>query len=158
MTRVIDRINKGKVLLPLVLGLIGLLFLIIGGNWSRSEKTLSDKTDEEYLSVRFYTKELEERIEALCREIHGIGEVHVLLTLEGGSEYVYAENLSVSTADRYFTSGGETPLMVQEIYPKIRGIAVVCSHGNDSAVQLMITELLGAAFGIPSSRIYVAGT
>ena len=158
MNRLINRLIKGNMLWPLLLGIIGVLFLVVGGDWISNEKMTANKTDEEYLSVRFYTKELEERIESLCREIHGIGEVHVLLTLEGGSEYVYAENVAVLSADRYFTSDGEAPLMVQEIYPKIRGIAVVCSHGDDSAVRLMITELLGAAFGIPSSRIYVAGT
>ena len=158
MSRITDILIGKKMLWPVLLGLLGVALLLIGGTGTHTNDTKSNSTDEEYLSVRFYTRELEERIEELCREIHGIGEVHVLLTLEGGSEYVYAENVSASFTDSYMSKNSDTPLVVQEIYPKIRGIAVVCSHGNDSAVQLMITELLGAAFGIPSSRIYVAGT
>lgn len=158
MNKIMDALSGKKLFWPILLGVLGVVFLLIGGEWAQADNTQSDTSSEEYLSVRFYTKELEDRIESLCREIHGIGEVHVLLTLEGGSEYVYAENLSASFTDRYMSKNSDAPLMVQEIYPKIRGIAVVCSRGDDSAVQLMITELLGAAFGIPSSRIYVAGT
>lgn len=158
MSKIIEFLSGKKMFWPILLGILGVVFLLIGGEWTQTNETQSQTSSEEYLSVRFYTKELEDRIEALCREIHGIGEVHVLLTLEGGSEYVYAENVSASFTDRYMSKNSDTPLVVQEIYPKIRGIAVVCSHGEDSAVQLMITELLGAAFGIPSSRIYVAGT
>ena len=96
----------------------------------------------------------------MCRQIHGIGEVHVLVTLEGGCEYVYAENMAGGSHSYLLTSDGEgeTPVFVQQIYPRIRGVAVVCTKGDDSAVRLAVTQLLSAAFDIPTSRIYVAGT
>jgi stage III sporulation protein AG len=91
---------------------------------------------------------MEERIETLCEELSGVREAHVLLTLESGVEYVYADG---GAWDR------ESPLLLQEISPQIRGVAVICTGGDDSAVRLTITELLSAALGIPSSRIRVAG-
>ena len=96
----------------------------------------------------------------MCRQIHGIGEVHVLVTLEGGCEYVYAENITGGSHSYLLSSDGEgeSPVFVQQIYPRIRGVAVVCTKGSDSAVQLAVTQLLSAAFDIPTSRIYVAGT
>ena len=140
--------------------LLGLMLLIGGGITGGGKKSDGIDDADSYFSVRFYTEDLEERIEELCRQIHGIGEVHVLVTLEGGCEYVYAENMAGGSHSYLLTSDGEgeSPVFVQQIYPRIRGVAVVCTKGNDSTVRLAVTQLLSAAFDIPSSRIYVAGT
>ena len=140
--------------------LLGLVLLVCGGVTGGEKKSAEENETDSYFSVRFYTEDLEERIEELCRQIHGIGEVHVLVTLEGGCEYVYAENMAGSSRSYILRADGEgeSPVFVQEIYPRIRGIAVVCTKGEDSAVRLAVTQLLSAAFDIPSSRIYVAGT
>ena len=140
--------------------LLGLVLLVCGGVTGGEKKSAEESETDSYFSVRFYTEDLEERIEELCRQIHGIGEVHVLVTLEGGCEYVYAENITGGSHSYLLTSDGEgeSPVFVQQIYPRIRGVAVVCTKGSDSAVQLAVTQLLSAAFDIPTSRIYVAGT
>ena len=140
--------------------LLGLVLLVCGGVTGGEKKSTEEDETDSYFSVRFYTEDLEERIEELCRQIHGIGEVHVLVTLEGGCEYVYAENMAGGSHSYLLASDGEgeTPVFVQQIYPRIRGVAVVCTKGDDSAVRLAVTQLLSAAFDIPTSRIYVAGT
>ena len=150
-----------KKYIPIVLvAFLGILLLVGGGVIGGSAERVSENDTEAYFSVRFYTEDLEERIEELCRQVHGVGEVHVLVTLEGGCEYVYAENVSGASHSYLLTETGvgDAPVFVQEIYPRIRGIAVVCARGEDSAVRLAVTQLLSAAFDIPSSRIYVAGT
>lgn len=103
---------------------------------------------------------MEERIESLCCQISGVKEAHVLLTMDGSSEYIYAENEADAARDYVIIEGdgSDSPVHIQEIYPKIRGVAVVCTKGGDSEMQRTITELLSAALGIPSSRIRVAGT
>lgn len=152
-------LNK-KYIPILGMALLGVILLIGGGFLGREGGETQNEDTDAYFSVRFYTENLEERIEELCRQLHGIGEVHVLVTLEGGCEYVYAENIAGGSHSYLLTANGdgESPVFVQQIYPRIRGIAVVCSRGDDSAVQLAVTQLLSAAFDIPSSRIYVAGT
>lgn len=142
-----------------VLGVIGLLLVIVGGEGNAVQGGKTDAAASEE-SVRYYTEELENRIADLCRQIDGIHEAHVLLTLEGGTEHVYAENESGSSRDYVImdSKSGDAPILIGEIYPKIRGVAVVCTHGGDSNVQRTVTELLAAALGIPSSRIRVAGT
>ncbi len=124
---------------------VGLLLLIGAGILGRDGASASAPQDA---SVRFYTRTMEERIEALCEELSGVREAHALLTLESGVEYVYADG---GLWDR------ESPPLLQEISPQIRGVAVICTNGDDSAVRLTITELLSAALGIPASRIRVAG-
>ena len=149
---------KKKTVMFLALAAIGTLLLIVGGGTFKDSAEAADA--ETSYSVRYYTEEMEARIEELCRQVKGVSEVHVLLTLEGTSEYVYAENTSGSARDYVIIEkdGGGEPVKIQEIYPEIRGVAVVCTRGGDSEMQRTITELLSAALGIPSSRIRVAGT
>ncbi|MBR3991792.1 MAG: hypothetical protein IKI91_06610 [Clostridia bacterium] len=121
---------------------------------------------EPYYRVSFYTENLEKRIKELCRSCDGVGDVHVLLTLDSGSEYVYAsdveqrqEGSGASVTREYLlvsTSDGDEPVKVTEIYPKIRGVAVVCSGGDRADVREKITSLLSAALGIPTNRIRVS--
>lgn len=149
--------NK-KIYWFLPLALLG-VFLIICGSSGRERGSGAEET-EIYYSVRFYTEELEKRIEELCRQVKGVSEAHVLLTMDASSEYVYAENTSASARDYVIVEreGDGALVQIKEIYPEIRGVAVVCSKGGDSEMQRTITELLSAALGIPSSRIRVAGT
>ena len=160
MHKFVAMLHEKKQVIPILIGIIGLILLIFGGRADHPANDSAVDDTDTYFSVRFYTQDLEDRIEFLCRQVHGVGEVHALVTLEGGSEYVYAENIT-GTAQNYLLAakdGGESPILIQEIYPQIRGIAVVCSHGEDTDVRLTITELLSAAFGISYSRIFVAGT
>lgn len=133
--------------------LLGFL-LLWWGNARRSESVQheTEKTDS-YFDVKSYTENLEKRIADLCVRVDGVREAHVLLTLDGGSERRYETGggtwLSSSTTQ------GEA--LVQEVYPRIRGVAVVCTGGNDSEIRLKITELISAALGISTSRVYVVG-
>ena len=140
--------------------LIGLLLLLFGDGVSDKTASRSENERQEYLAVQFYTEHLEKRIEDLCRQMRGISEAHVLLTLDGSSEYVYAEDGGSASREYVLMQrdSTEAPLLVKEICPRIRGVAVVCTHGDDSAVRLAITELLSAALGIPASAVRVAGT
>lgn len=138
--------------------LIGLVLLMFGGGSDDGKQETAD-TETTY-TVEFYTENMEERVAELCRRVKGVREAYVLLTLEAGSEYVYAENTGTTARDYVILqrSDEESAVLLKEISPRIRGVAVVCTHGDDSAVRLTITELLSAALGIPSSSIRVAGT
>jgi len=139
--------------------ILGCVLLLFGPRMTERNKEGQTEENSEYLSVQFYTEHMEKRIENLCCQIRGIGEAHVLLTLDGSAEYIYAENTASSAGEYVILHGSdeENPLLVQEIYPKIRGVAVVCTRGDDSAVRLAVTELLSAALGIPASCIRVVG-
>ena len=140
-----------------ILGMgIGILLLIIG-----AVNTGESKTDKTEYTIRYYTEELEERIRELCTSINGVSEATVLLTLENGTEYVYAQNKeSDGRAWDYVivsSKEGEEAVLVTEIFPQIRGVAVVCTGGNTALVQQTIVNLLSASLGVPSTRIHVAG-
>ena len=147
--------DKKKIILLVVCGMIGLSLIAVGAfadfPLGRSEKNSS---------FSYYTAELETRIEELCKSINGIEYAKVLLMLDGGSEYVYAQNEQPSSKDYVIITNNksDSTVLVNEIYPKIRGVAVVCTGGERAEVQMKVTELLSAALGIGSNRIKVAGS
>lgn len=143
-----------------VVGLLIGTALLIASNFLPQK---SD-TDPETYTIQYYTEILEQRITNLCNNIHGVQDATVLLTLECSSEYVYAQNATEngqgSGAWDYVIiqqGSGEETILVTEIYPKIRGVAVVCTGGDTAEIQSTITELLSASLGISSHRIRVAG-
>ena len=150
---------KGKKLLIIIAGAALGVFLIA----YRPASTSGVSSEEDGLEkIGFYTETLEKRIEDLCRSSAGISDVSVLLTLDSGSEYVYAANTegSEGTGTREYLivageNGGE-PVRVTEIFPKVRGVAVVCTNGDRADVKEKITTLLSAALGIPTNRIRVS--
>ena len=87
--------------LPFVIGaaLVGVILILLGPLLSETDKKNSGEESASYYSVRYYTETMENRIADICRHVRGVTEAHVLLTLEGGSEYVYAENTSGSAHD-----------------------------------------------------------
>ncbi len=150
-------LRKHWITLPGIL--LGVLLLV----WSSILPQKNTVSEPEY-AVQYYTEILEQRITALCTSISGVQEATVLLTLESGSEYVYAQNTTTSGSNTgawdyvIIQQGeGEEAVMVTEIYPRVRGVAVVCTGGDSAAVQQTITELLSASLGISSNRIRVAG-
>jgi len=141
----------------LLLAGIGIILLVISGQVGTSEKELRQSPIQQDTDFSFYTTYLEERIRELCRSVEGIEEAVVFLTLDCSSEYVYSEDRA---SDFLILSGsdGEQALMLYEIYPRVRGVAVVCTGGNLPRVRETVTELLSAALDLPSNKIKVAGS
>ena len=102
-------------------------------------------------------------MEAICAQVAGVGTVDVVVTLEGGYEYVYATDVKIvsgSETRTYITVGSgnsETLVYITERAPAITGIGVVCTGGMDAGVRREVTSLLSAAFGVGSNKIYVTG-
>jgi len=164
---IFEIIGKRKTILISAGGvMLGIILLLIGS--SSNSGSPQDKHVQTVISSVSYTEALEKRIEELCTSIAGIQEATVLLTLENSTENVYAGNTNIQknetsggqTFDYILMNkdGGEEPVLITEIYPKIRGVAVVCTNGDDISVQLTITKLLSASLGIASNRIQVAGS
>lgn len=133
----------------LILAAAGILLLILGSIGPK-------QTDPEAGDVQFYTEYLEKRLTKLCLAVDGIDEAAVFLTLDCSSEYVY----SSSASDVLILTGGdgEEAVLLKEIYPRVRGVAVVCSGGDLPGIRKTVTELLAAALDLPSHRIKVAGS
>ncbi len=160
--------NKDKKLrLLVVLGLAGILLIALS-EWlpRRVEQTHGEQPTGAAVSVAQVEAALEERIATLIRQVDGVGDCHVMVTLESGSRLVYAADRTYSIAAEndsgsekillIETDGGPAGLLVTEIQPSVKGVAIVCDGGGDPAVCRQVTGLVSAAFNISSGRICVA--
>ncbi len=146
-----------KKLLVVGLAAAGVILLVLGAVQGKDDSP--QKSDQDVTGALDYANSLEERIVKLCEEVAGVSDVSVLLTLDGGTEHIYAEN-STGSGESYViisVNGEQKTVLVRDIYSSVRGIAVVCRGGDDIAVRRTLTELLSCALGVPISKISVAG-
>ncbi len=155
--------NLRRFAVPLLLFILGAALLFMGRGTAKDTEegapSSSNAPAPSLSDAEAYTDKLEKKVERLLSGIDGISNVTVLLTLDGGSEFVYAENTNGGTVDYLILEGteGEEALLIREIYASVRGIAVVCRGGGEPSIQKTVAELLSSAFNIPLSKISVAG-
>ncbi|MBP3572421.1 MAG: hypothetical protein J6M42_10725 [Clostridia bacterium] len=156
--------KSGKLAVALLFVALGAILILFG---SRAGKDTDNSTPEPPVpsarTAEEYRAELEARMEAICADVAGVGEVEVVVTLEGGFSYVYATDKKTNAGGEslsYVTVGSgdrETLVYLSEKAPAIVGIGVVCTGGMDPTVRREVTALLSAAFGVGSNKIYVTG-
>lgn len=149
----------GKIII--LLGIIGIILIFLS--------SLADKGDSPTpqggAPVSEYSEMLEVKITEIVKSITGSERVSVIVTLESGSQYVYAdEGRSIDSGDKNDTeqtyaiikgeNGGESGLLVTEYMPVIRGVAIVCDAFTPDAKE-RVTAAVKAALDISERKIYV---
>lgn len=153
--------NKGSAWLLVALTAGILLFLVGSFESSNETATVTDDKEKEYASADTYVATLERRVSELLNRMDGISEVSVIITADSCAEIIYAQNGKYQdgylTEKEYVLSDGEEPIRVKLVYPKLRGIAVVCRGGANPVNQEKIMKLLSSLFDLPSNKVYVTG-
>lgn len=167
---------KGKDL-TIVIIIIGVLFAILAipsGAENKEEETVMQE-DMAQNNQKDYEAELEQRLENILSQMDGVGRVQVMITLEASAKEVVEKDWSTSqsnqnndmeiSADTSYqkevstvyadNSTGNMPYVVQEIYPEVEGVLVVAEGGDDSLVNLAITDAIQALFGIEVHKIKI---
>ena len=159
---------KYKYLLIIVLVGLILLMLPIG-------KSTEKKAEAESAQASFDLEAFERRIENILESSEGVGRVKIALAMKSGMESVYAEEARVNTREQKGSgestdrnqdsdrrpsilsngSGGETPVMVKQVYPEFLGATIVCDGAENPKVRLYITDAVSSLTGITSDRITV---
>ncbi len=159
-----------------IIGIGGILLIFLSSIFSKDKKTEETKQVKSSYTVQQYTKMLEDDIKDLVRGITGDQNPTVVITLESGIRYSYASadeiDSSSSTGDSndqsseskkqsYITvknsDGSEKALIVAEIMPEIRGVAIICRSGNQEIIAEKIQNAVMSALNITSKRVYVSG-
>ena len=179
MNEVIKRITthfKNPKLL-IALGICGIALLLFSSllDTDGTKDTLSEDYDTAKQTEEYRAK-LEEDVLRIVKSISGDKKATVVVTLESSIKYDYAnsfdttssnssgsntKNESSSSSKTYLTfknrDGGEEPLIITEIMPEVRGVAIVCYGGDDQVLTEKIKNAVTAALNITSKRVYIVG-
>ncbi|CAM3589171.1 stage III sporulation protein AG [Marinicrinis lubricantis] len=125
-----------------------------------------------------YERDVENRVKEVLSKIVGVGAVDVMVSIESTEEKVVYRNTresqqltnekDVDGATRHITSitkdgeivlyevsGGQQPIILKTIKPKIRGIIIVAGGAENATVKQLIVESVRKGLGVPSHRLSV---
>ncbi len=140
----------------------GFLLLTFPGNEKNSEE--GKKTES------FNLQMFEKQVERTLSECEGVGRCKVMLSVSSGPESVFAkesresrredERASESDVDTKPSimnggSGGESPVLVKELYPEFRGAVIICDGAGSATLREKVIGAVSAITGLGSDRISV---
>lgn len=158
---------KNRTNLIFIIGIIGILLIFLSSIFEKKEDDTA--TTMASVDVSTDTDAYKEKIETdLCRmlsEISGVGEVKVMVTVGGTTEYEYAMELdkdsdenSSSYKNQYVlidNNGKKEALVTKVNTPQISGVAVVCEGGDDVRVTERIVKAVSTVLDISSTNVCV---
>lgn len=149
--------EKRRVNLLIAMGLAGLALLAVSA-WLPADSTPQPTKTVQQADTADYAAQLEDRLTALISRVEGAGKTVVMVTLESGSESIYATDTdSDGTSTHVLLGSTRTDGLVETVQtPRILGVAVVCEGGGSAAVQSRITALVEALTGAGANHITVA--
>ncbi len=170
--------NPAKVLLPICA--LGVAIALLPGLLGSAKKTDKQEVKSE-TTTQDYVAEIEKRLKDVVTKISADEDPQVMVTLQNGIEYVYArqtksdsgtvenkngtselkteqndkaeESLIIVTAE----DGTETPLVVTEIMPEVKGVVISCVGGNDETIKAAVSDAVCTALDISDKRVCVIG-
>ncbi len=150
--------EKRRVQLLAASGMAGLLLLAVS-EWLPAETAAAPPVAE--AQEADYAAQLEQQMAELLGTVEGAGTVRVMVTVSHREKTVYAADTE-SRADGSAAStpvlvSGNTAGLVETVYaPEVLGVAVVCTGGDDPAVQASITALVQTLTDVGTHHITVA--
>lgn len=175
----------------LILVLAGILLVIIALPVDEKEENLTEETlikksaeQEPATSLEMndpyaYASYLESELEAMLVQVKGVGNVSVMITLEGsqelivhreetficndtvetdaqgGSRKVYQTDLQEKTVYEK-NDQGEYPYITQTKLPKVSGVLIIAQGAGDGTVKKCITQIAEALLDVEAHKVTVA--
>lgn len=161
--------NRLKIIV--IAGVCGILLIMLS-------ELLPDSSDKDKITVSdnvvtddtdAYKKQIESELSDIIGQIKGVGKLEVMVTIEGTTEYVYAEEVDTDndtdgskTSEKYQNkivmnekNGSKEALVKKIIKPQISGVIIVCQGGGDLSVKERIIKAAATALDLPSGRVCV---
>lgn len=166
----------------LILVLAGILILIIALPTDTKGKKQAEEAKEniskENNTMEASKDEIEQKLEDILEKIDGAGEVKVMITYQdSGTQVVEKDkNTSANSVEESDSTGGvrstkeqqlqestvyeeadagNTPFVSKELLPKVEGILIVASGGDNLKVKQNISEAVLALFQVEAHRIKI---
>lgn len=166
--------KNGRFAIILIIGIMAMLLIAFSD--TKEEATASSSSAA--ISDEDYCLQLENKIKSLVSAITGDTDCIVGITLENGSEYIYAdqnkldndqtENKNgedITTKESHKSEqeyiivegkdGVQTPLIITEKKPGVRGVAIV-TYGITTQTKEQIYAAVSSMLGIPERKINIS--
>lgn len=177
LTKQLKGNKKNKTLLILIVIGISLLIvnrMITSDGSGKSPATTSPKVE----TLESFENDIQRELETMLNRMKGVGKVHVMVTLDSGPETIYSENVTESQKDmnekdnqggerttvEYNRAGqlviarkggGEEPVIIKEVMPKVRGVLVVAEKASNPKVRQEIQRAIQGILDVPAYKISV---
>lgn len=142
-----------------------LLLIYFSSTGSASSSTTENKSEILYSSVGEYVKSLEDKLKDVLSQVKGAGKISVMVAVDGGIEYVYAERIeektntntsgSYTTTSTTVTTTPDRNIIVKQIMPPVSGVLVIASGASDLNVKLRILTAVQSVITVKASSIEV---
>ncbi|MDE6761237.1 MAG: hypothetical protein K2J90_11255 [Lachnospiraceae bacterium] len=142
-----------------------------------TEKITSEKQEVKNEKNDAYIEALENKLEQTIEGMEGAGKVLVMITLKDSGEKILDKNQPYESESENSKEEGKeiertsiksdpetvlieeegdtAPIIVQEMYPDVKGVVVVCEGGDDKVLAIHIKEAVQALFSIDAHKIVV---
>lgn len=160
--------KKNRTNLIFAIGIVGILLIFLSYIFERKSDDTSAQAmyDVSYSqSTDEYKSQIETELCQILSEISGVGEVKVMVTIGGTTEYEYAmelvkdsDDVSSSYKNQYvlIDNNGKKEALVKKVNtPQISGVAVVCEGGDDVKVSERIVRAVSTVLDISSTDVCV---
>ena len=149
--------TKGRIWILLGGALLGVVLLLFGSLSAETEVSEEpDALSGREVELAEYEQRLEAELEALIESVSGVGDAHVMITFECGYTVRYAKDREGDAAT-VGSGSSEEALFSCVVPPTVSGVGVVCRGGSNPQVREVLSELICAAIGISSNRVYITG-
>lgn len=159
--------------------LLAVILIPAPGGESGKETKSASQTVQTAAKETGQTAQLEEQLTWALSQVEGVGEVEVMITLEstgtkvvekdhpasstsseqtqerGGTQNSTSADTDETTVYEKNADGAQTPYVISETLPQIRGVLVVAQGGSDPVIIRQIQEAVMALFHIDVNKIKV---
>lgn len=172
------KFGKDKGLILLLAGVLLLVIAMPAGEDKTRKKTevLQEDNSEGKVTEEAYTDRTERRLEEILSRMEGAGDVSVMITLQSSSEKVVEKDTesdeesvtetdsqggsrttrkNTDREDAIYSGEDKVPYVSKELSPRIEGVLVIASGGDNAVVVKNITEAVQALFGIDTHKIRI---
>lgn len=149
--------KKKNNLLICVILIIGVVLMVAG-------VPKKDKTAVESVGT-LKVEDEERRLADILSQIEGVGNVSVMITYYSSTEKsiayetknntAQAEDKSEKSEDKKAIMTGGEPMVVKEVYPKVKGVIVTAKGAGNSAVRKSVSDAVAAALDVPAHKICI---
>ena len=175
--------KKNHLLILLLTGLLLFVAVVPFPASNRADESEADSSSTAVTGIGTDTGEyeayLEKKTADILRQVDGVGEVTVMITLKSGGQKIIEKDQSGtsqtteeadsaggtrtvedSTTDKTSiyeqkSDGSSVPYVSKELAPEVEGVVVIADGGDNAVAAQSITEAVQALFGVEAHKIKI---